>query len=275
MNVWSKQWSHQEAKVFQSTGYQYNATVLQTRDLILVVDPGLFPDDIQTIQRYVSEIADGRPLYVAFTHADWDHVMGAKGWHATPHSTPRMIGSIGMAQLTAKQERVEEGRKILRHLFYIDTPPLEFPELDVVVEKDGQTLHVGNTAITFYHAPGHTRESMMIVVDGLWVLGDYLSDIEFPFIFGDYDDYKQTLEKIDRILQHHTMEWAVPGHGSIIQSTQELMQRKEKDLQYLRQLKTIADDQQLMDMIQGYTFLYDNDLARNLHRENHRKVTNF
>lgn len=48
--------------------------------------------------------------------------------------------------------------------------PILFPELDIVIQEDGQQFHFGETTLTFYLAPGHTADGLMTVVEPLGIL---------------------------------------------------------------------------------------------------------
>ena len=64
--------------VFQSALFQTNTTVVQTNDLVLVVDPGWLPQEVNAIRQYVDEIRGFKPVFLLFTHSDYDHIMGYK-----------------------------------------------------------------------------------------------------------------------------------------------------------------------------------------------------
>ena len=55
--------------VFQSTLWKTTSSVLETDDLILVVDPTWLPNEIKEIQEHVAHIRNGKDLYLLFTHA--------------------------------------------------------------------------------------------------------------------------------------------------------------------------------------------------------------
>ncbi|PTM59955.1 MBL fold metallo-hydrolase [Desmospora activa] len=262
---------HKGTRVFHSiNGFQYNAAVVETDDLVLVIDAGFFPSDIEAMQEYVEHVRGSRPLYVAFTHADWDHIMGGQAF--TGSTT---IGSSQMDQLTEeeKKQRLTQAKDSLRIQYYVQPPELMFPKLDIKIDIDGQTVEVGDTTLTFYLAAGHTDESMMIVMNSHLFLGDYLSNVEFPFIFGDAHDYAATLLKLDQIVARHQIDWAVPGHGRVIRSQEELFQRKQADLRYL-QILTEIDEKDWAKPLTDYYYIHDCPESRLIHQRNFRKMRN-
>src|SRR5699024_2409254 len=74
---------------------------------------------------------------------------------------------------------------------------LVYPEVDFEIAEDGQKLDWDAFSLTFYKSPGHTNDGIFTVIEphGIFLAGDYLSDVEFPFIDSSYSDYVQTLEK--------------------------------------------------------------------------------
>src|SRR5690554_6326257 len=62
--------------VFQSSLVQTNSTILQTDDMVLVVDPAWLPEEVDYLKNQVERMQNGRPIYLLFTHSDFDHILG-------------------------------------------------------------------------------------------------------------------------------------------------------------------------------------------------------
>ncbi|WP_026909288.1 MBL fold metallo-hydrolase [Paucisalibacillus globulus] len=62
--------------VLQSSLVQTNSTVIQTKDMMLVVDPAWLPKEVEQLKNEVSRKRNGRPVYLLFTHSHYDHVLG-------------------------------------------------------------------------------------------------------------------------------------------------------------------------------------------------------
>src|SRR5699024_3517523 len=63
--------------VFQSVLFQTNSSVIDLKDAVLICDPTWLPGEVERIKEYVGQIRNGRPLYIIFTHSDFDHIIGA------------------------------------------------------------------------------------------------------------------------------------------------------------------------------------------------------
>jgi hydroxyacylglutathione hydrolase len=220
--------------VFQSALFQTNTTVVQTNDMVLVVDPGWLPQEVKTIRQYVDEIRGFKPVFLLFTHSDYDHIMGYKAIDAD-----RVFMSEAMS-LHPEKDKILEKAQSFDHQFYIERPyPLEYPQADFAVYRDGVQFRTGQTKMTFYLTPGHTADSMMVVIWhlGLCIAGDYLSNVEFPFINHSSIDYEQTLEKLPRIHDKNWFTRLIPGHGAPSLSINDWLRRRTESLTYLFALR--------------------------------------
>jgi len=238
----------EQITVFQSEIYKTTSTVIQTNDCIIVVDPTWLPSEIEAIKQYVYKIKQNRPLYLLFTHSDFDHVLG---YGAFPDAIS--IGSEELLKFSKTPDKVQpvlDEIETFDHQYYLDRPyKVSFPKLDILIYKDEETLQIGETKLTFYIAKGHTKDGLMMVVDSLGVLiaGDYLSDVEFPFIYDSSFNYEETINKIPAIMEIHQIQLLVPGHGNPTDCHDEIMDRQKKSLQYIEELRNYINLNQAED----------------------------
>lgn len=229
-----------QVTVFQSVLFQTNSTVVRTDDLVLVVDPAWLPEEVLSIRHYVDEIRGKRPVFLIFTHSDFDHIIGYKAFEAD-----KVFTTEAMALNPKKEQRIQDVLEF-DEKYYIERPyPIEYPTADFQVFRDGVQYRLGQTKMTFYLAPGHTADSMMVVVWqlGLCLAGDYLSDIEFPFIDHSSVEYERTLEKMPRIHDRNWFTRLVPGHGVPSLSLNDWLRRRTESLAYIYALReSIATD---------------------------------
>jgi glyoxylase-like metal-dependent hydrolase (beta-lactamase superfamily II) len=220
--------------IFQSALFQTNSTVIRTEDVVMVVDPAWLPDEVMTIRQYVDSIRGNRELFLIFTHSDYDHIIGYRAFQADKVFTTKAMS------LNPLRDSVMEQAFDFDDKFYIDRPyPIEYPEGDFLVFRDGVQFKHGQTKMTFYLAPGHTSDSMMVVVWqlGLLLAGDYLSNVEFPFIYHSSIDYVDTLEKLTHIHDRNWFTRLIPGHGDPALSINDWLQRRTESLTYIFNLR--------------------------------------
>ncbi len=235
------QYTTQGIRVFESALFKTTATVLETPDLVLVVDPNWLPDEVAFIRRYVDGIRGERPLYLLFTHSDYDHIIGYGAF-----LDAKTIASEAFATQTDQDAAIAQVKKWDEEYYIERDYPVVYPTVDVVARQPGQVLTIGGTHLTFYLAPGHNSDGLFTLASWenrcVWVAGDYLSEVEFPFIYHSSEAYEQTLQTARTILEQHQPELLIPGHGQVTASQQEMVQRMEDSLGYIQTLRQCLRD---------------------------------
>ncbi len=220
--------------IFQSALFQTNSTVVVTDDTVLVVDPAWLPDEVYSIRQYVDSVRGDRSLCLIFTHSDYDHIIGYKAF-----SADKVFMSKAMADNPRKDKILEEALAFDEQ-YYIERPyPIEYPVGDFQVYRDGVQYRQGQTKMTFYLTPGHTEDSMMVIIWqlGLCIAGDYLCNVEFPFIYHSSVDYLNTLEKLPHIHDRNWFTRLVPGHGDPALTINDWLHRRTESLAYIYALR--------------------------------------
>lgn len=117
--------------------------------------------------------------------------------------------------------------------------------MDYIISEDGQKLVIGTSSLTFYLAPEHTDDGLVTVIEpaGIFLSGEYLSVVEFPFIFDSYLEYIKTMDKVKYIYSNHTISVHVPGHGHTTENKVEMQDRLKFSQEYLEQL--LADQENI------------------------------
>lgn len=251
--------------VFQSALFQTNSTVLRTDDMVMVVDPAWLPDEIKTIRRHVEDIRGDRPLFMVFTHSDYDHILGYKAFEPE-----KVFTSKEMAEFTHKEETLQQIRNFDEEYYVNREYPLEFPEATFSVYKDGAQVRAGQTRMAFYLMPGHTADSMMVVVWqlGICMVGDYLSNVEFPIIGSSSVDYERSLEKLPRIHDRNWFTRLVPGHGSPALSINDWLARRTESLAYIYSIReSIATGRSFDETVLWKKYAYP-AVQRKFHKDN-------
>ncbi|MED5018920.1 MBL fold metallo-hydrolase [Paenibacillus chibensis] len=262
------QYSNDLVTVFQSALFQTTSTVIQLEELILIVDPNWLPGEIEEIQAHVDAVRGDKACYLLFTHGDYDHIIGYK---AFPDA--KTIGSAGLSKHPKKEHKLKLIRDFDATYYVTRSYPVEFPNLDIVIEHDGQQVTIGSTTLTFYLAPGHTEDGLFTVIDaaGVLVAGDYLSDFELPFIYHSALAYEDTIRKAAGIVRDHPIQLLIPGHGQHTTSHTEMERRVNMALGHLERMKQAilaGDEQALKELEQEHGFLSETTME--CHKDNVR-----
>ena len=219
--------------VFESALYKTTTAVIETSDAVIMTDPNWLAVEVEAIRQYVNERLGDKQLYIIYTHSDFDHIIGSG---AFPNAT--VIASKELVDLPYKQEIMQKIKSFDDRYYVRRNYTPEYPSVDLIISQDGQTLELGSITLTFYQAPGHTGDGIFTVIEpyGIFLSGDYLSDVEFPFIFSSYKDYVETVGKAQHILQVHHITIHIPGHGNTTQDQHEIQKRIDQSAYYLKEL---------------------------------------
>ncbi len=166
---------------------------------------------------------------VLVTHADWDHVCGLYAFPGVP-----AIMSRGAAERIASGQAAEE---VVRHGADEGLSWEGAPRADLVFDP-GEALQVGPFTVETMALPGHTACGAGYRVRDLDLLcvGDYLSAIEFPFVYVSTAAYRATLAALLDTLEHDPVAHVTPGHGRALNAA-EAREIARGDLAYLHALK--------------------------------------
>ena len=227
-----RQFKSENLTVFQSVLYQTTSTVVKTKRAIILTDPNWLPHEIDEIKTYIQSIIEDRKLFIIYTHSDYDHIIAAG---AFPSATT--IASEAFVKRLDKEKVLEEIYQFDAQYYIERDYPIIYPIIDIVIKEDGQIVDLEGVACTFYLAPGHTADGLFTVVEpyGVLLAGDYLSDVEFPFI-EDCKSYKSTLEKAATIISEKRIQTLVPGHGQVTHDLIEIQKRLDDSMLYLNNL---------------------------------------
>ncbi|NLE46687.1 MAG: MBL fold metallo-hydrolase [Chloroflexi bacterium] len=192
--------------VFTSELYaQVTAGVIVTDEGVVIVDTLPYPSESRELASFVSRVRPGNSKYIVLTHYHADHVYGAGFFpdaRLVSHTLCReLLARYGQESL----DRVKEEDPELADVS-IRLPDITF--------SDGEMgLQLGGRVVRLIHAPGHTRDSVMIYVEDDRVL--FASDVVMPvpsIADGDTEAFKSSL----RALAGLPIENLVQGHGEVI-----------------------------------------------------------
>lgn len=236
------QFQNEHMTVFQSVLYQTTSAVIQTEQAVIMTDPNWLPSEIDTIKCYIERIIGERQLYIIYTHSDFDHIIAAG---AFPHA--HTIASEAFVKRADKETVLEEIRDFDAQYYVTRDYPILYPKIDIVIGEDGQQVMLGDILCSFYLAPGHTEDGIFTIVEplGIFLAGDYLSDVEFPFI-SDYAAYVATLENAQQLVEKFNVGVLVPGHGQTTTERLEMEKRIRESQRYLLDLKQGIDQEPML-----------------------------
>lgn len=213
--------------VYQSNFWQTNSIVIVDEAAVIVIDPCYFPVEIRVIADFVNRKKSFNK-YILFTHSDFDHIIGYQFF-----KNVKLVGHSGIALCDVKSQiaqlrEVDLANKVIRN------PDFCFPALDVTFSVE-HTVNMRDDNLFLFHAPGHTYDSVFTVSEKNRTLfaGDYLSDIDFPFICFSAENYAETLLMAEKLINQFEIEYLIPGHGAVEAGKNKILDRVFWDQEYI------------------------------------------
>ena len=214
--------------VTQSALFATNSGIVLSEDEACLIDPGIAPETIKDIARFVAD-QGATPRAIVLTHAHWDHVMGPEHFPGVPviaHADYLRVLREHGADLYRQIDAWEVQAHIRRpRPFLLPKPTYTF--------DTALTLALGDTRLRVFHAPGHAPDQAAVYHEEseiLWA-ADMLSDIEIPLVLS-LNAYEQTLAHLATL----ALRVLVPGHGAPTTNADEIQRRVAADLAYLAKL---------------------------------------
>jgi len=241
-------------QIFESAIYRTTSTLFSNNDLTLLVDPNWLPIEIDHIKNQVDSLKNKNKLHLLFTHSDYDHIIA---WRAFENTTT--IASKAFVNSSDKEKQIQDILNFDDKHYIQRSYPIEYPAIDHSIVKQGSEIRFGQTKLTFYKAPGHTNDGLFTIIEpyGIWIAGDYLSNVEFPFIYDSSSAYLETIKTMEMILQKHEIKLLIPGHGDATEDITEMKQRITDSKNYILELHDSIKNQTIFDTqkwLQHYPF---------------------
>ena len=216
------------ARWWPSTLFQTTTLELRRDGVGLLFDPGISPWEIR-------EAAGEGAGEVVITHGDWDHVLGIGLLEGARVTAGRLTADRLAA--TKAREAVEEAAAE----YYVECRGLERLRVDRPVDPP-EEIELGPWTATCRPAPGHTEDGMAISLpdEGLLVVGDYLSELEIPFVNASLEDYERTLKLFVEVIETEQPAHVVVGHGRPHAGARAL-EIAHEDLAYLAALRSFTE----------------------------------
>jgi glyoxylase-like metal-dependent hydrolase (beta-lactamase superfamily II) len=229
--------------VHESEFVQSNTVVVQGRDGVLLIDPGVHGDELACLAGDLSDL--GQTVVAGFsTHPHWDHML----WHSEFGAAPRY--STARCAASAK-ERLSGGVDAVAKAVGIpEQVPLDL--LGVItglsdgaaqIPWDGPVIRIIEHQA---HAPGHA--ALVIEERRVLVAGDMLSDVLIPLLdlrdgADPIEDYLAALRLLEGVADE--VDVIIPGHGSVGESDQrgasQIRARIDQDRAYVEALREGRD----------------------------------
>ena len=259
------QYQSPELIVFESALFSTTTTLIIDELYILLVDPNWLPLEIDFIADWINTNAYKKEKYLLFTHSDYDHIIG--------------YGKFIPYKTIASQQFVDNEKKndILNQIISFDDEnyikrdyEIIWPKIDIVISQDPTSLEICQDDYVFYQARGHNSDGIITYnkSKNILIAGDYLCDIEFPYVYDSMREYVRTLGKFEEIIENEEVKMLIPGHGNISTTKEEMRKRIKKANQYLSDLEKSLKSGTEFDLEQLFTDYHFPIIMKKFHEAN-------
>lgn len=192
--------------VFTSDVYaQVTAGLVTYPDGAVLIDTLAFPFETAEIKDFVEKRLNLRVTYLVLTHYHADHTNGAAlfaGAQVVGHALCReKLDTVGRASLARAKEQSPELAKA----------EVVLPEL--LLEDGLLYLHLGRKTLQLFHTPGHSPDSISVLVkeDRVLFAGDMMMPLPH-FVDGDPAELQRSMQQLPGL----GLENVVQGHGELV-----------------------------------------------------------
>jgi len=183
---------------------QVTAGVILTSEGTVVIDTLPFPQETQEMLAFVRDHGQGTVRYVINTHYHSDHTNGTymfAGAEVIAHKwCHHMLSHYGRRSLAEAKRETAALSDVQIHL------------PSIVIESDAY-IHLGDRSLYLTPLPGHTRDSIGVMIEGDRIL--FAGDAVLPVPYIVWGDAANSINSL-RTVRTLRPESVVQGHGDLL-----------------------------------------------------------
>ncbi len=264
------QFQNDKIIIFESQLFRTTCSILIGVDAIFLVDPNWLPNEVQFIDHFIRTNYSAKKKFLFFTHSDYDHIIGYG-----PFISFSTIASQNFVDNPQKSAVVKQINQFDDQYYIKRSYPIVYPTIDLPISGHAISKDLNSFTTIFYQAQGHNFDGLISYFKEhkVLIVGDYLSNIEFPYIYYSSSLYEQTLATIQAIIKNEKVDLLVTGHGDCTNDIQEMKNRIESSYQYIRDLRSCIADGKEFDLgvfLQAYDFP---NIMTSFHQKNVALIT--
>lgn len=240
-----KQYSDEGLIILESALYRTTTSIIIGLDYIVLIDPNSLASEIDYIDAVIKKHRASKKVYLIFTHSDYDHIIGSGKFEAAESiASSAFVGN-------PNKEKIIDSIKAFDDEYYISRDyEIVYPAISIEIKEAVQEMKIAGDNYVFYQTPGHTNDSLTIYnkSKGILIVGDYLSNIEFPFIYDSRKAYQETLAMFSEIIDTEDVKILIVGHGDYTKNRDEMKHRIERSKKYIDEITAAILDHRVYDI---------------------------
>lgn len=214
---------------FQSSLYaQVTAGVISGPDMAVLIDTLALPEETRQLRNFIERELRVPVRYIINTHYHADHSWGNCFFPEAQVIAHRQCYDLLKTRGFAALEAEKKENPALRDVNIV-LPTFTFGEGEL-------TLQIGKKNLTLFPLPGHSSDSIAVLVDEDRILfcGDTFMALP-TLVDGDIDDMIASLKRIPKM----SLENLVPGHGEIVLRG-EIEAAVRSNVNYLNEIRKVV-----------------------------------
>lgn len=227
------QYESADLVIFESALFRTTSTLLVGDHYLIIVDPNWLPIEVQFIRDYIDNLNLNVQKYILFTHSDYDHIIGY-GMFPDFES----IASAAFVQQSKQESILKQINDFDDSNYILRNYQITYPTITTIID-DSQIMNFGTDEFQFFSGIGHNDDGIIIFnkTKGILILGDYLSNIEFPYVYHSFKLYEEVLDNLQLIINEHPISFLITGHGDYTSVKNEMLQRIQESRNYIHELR--------------------------------------
>ena len=224
--------------IFESELFRTTTTLLIGEKHLFLVDPNWLPNEVDFIFEIVEQLMKGKEFYLFFTHSDYDHIIGYQKFG----KFAKTIASQNFVNSKSIESNLQQIREFDDQYYIKRDYKIEYPKIDIAISRKEEKHIFGNEKYKFYQAVGHNADGLICLnqTQGILIVGDYLSNIEFPYIYESVAAYENTLNVLEEIIEKENINILITGHGDFASTKFEMTLRIKASRDYILKLKNLV-----------------------------------
>jgi hydroxyacylglutathione hydrolase len=259
------QYQSDELIILESSLFRTTSTIIISEEYIFLVDPNWLPIEIDFITNLIKKAGNDKAKYILFTHSDYDHIIGyGRFKDFNTIASQNFIDNPDKESILSQIKAFDDENYILRDY------DISFPKIETSLTLDRQSLKIKSDEYLFWQAKGHNIDGLITFnkTKGILVVGDYLSNIEFPYIYDSVKNYKDTLDKLDHIVTTENIKFLISGHGDYTTDIVEIQLRIKESRDYLHELEKSLKNDTDFDLVKLFRRYQFSGIMKQFHEGN-------
>lgn len=156
----------------------------------------------------IGAIAGDKPIYVVYSHADWDHCWGTAGVTSEIIiAHPECATRFTTGEVQQKLDKMRMGE------------PGKWEEVQLIpptLTAEEMAIDLGGITMTLHSLPGHTLDCLVAFISewGIFLAGDTV-ETPLPVLKEGGDVLKLWIERLEAWATHPQLQTVIPSHGEI------------------------------------------------------------